>query len=328
MAIKLVEPIKSEMTEDTQGHRLYESEYLVTATLDIDPVTIRQDSRVPQRGDKYKWLMDPNLTAVEDEWAYCSQVKLSMDPVRIKDFEGEPALLWTISTTHTTKLDLNYPIFREDPLDDPPIIDGGFAPFRKFVYRDKDGNQIQNTARFPLLDPVEIDDAYDTLKISFKTAKIDLGLRQEYRGAVNSTPIWGLTARQVKLTAWRWKSVRIREDDYYVQHDLEFIISLEQMPDASIVHSSPNYGGKKGWYTVRENKGDKYYLGGAATGTKLTLYNFVTRQGEEYTDWLKSDGDEATSVAQRGYLVFAVEPEKDFTLIPGLPHPLLPGPFE
>lgn len=331
MGILSIRPIDSKLVDDDQAHRTYNSTYQVIATYDTAPFTVRYAAGIPQRGSVYVWQPASNLAPVFDAWAFCKSVTVSHNPTRVRHpGSGASCYVWTVATVHSTKLEREQPERRENPLLDPPVIDGGFSPYRKEVNFDKDGNEIENTAKFPLTPGVSIEDAYDTLSISFKTYRIDLKQRAEFRGAVNKEPIWGFDERQVKLRAWRWSAVRLFTNDYYVQHDMEFAISYEETPaEAKIANENPGaLANKKGWYTIRRNVGWEHYPDGVDGAAAADVKPVTDTKGQPLSSpaKLNDDGSQAGPNDSMKYLVFKVEPEKDFTEIEGLPDPL-PGPF-
>src|SRR5690606_11373931 len=119
--------------------------------------------------------------------------------------EEQSKRLWKVVVEHTTKggkrcAEENI----DDPLKIPPVISGSFVAYTRVAEKDKDGNPILNAAKEPFLPAPEVEDHQDTLVYDVNTAIINLALRAQFRGTVNSTPIWGLPARCVRIVQWSY----------------------------------------------------------------------------------------------------------------------------
>jgi len=317
--------LSSVLSIDAKNHRTYTSKHQVIGDYRTGPLSINDWVGVPY-GSFYSWYDDFDL------WAFCNSVKIG-DPVRIANADGraEELAKWIVTTVHSTvpsggSNDPQNNISRDNPIDDPPVISGSFSPFFKPVHRDKDGAQIMNTAKHPYTPPVEDEFDHLTLNISYNTANINLANWAAFRSTVNSTGIWGLEARQVKLKRWGWKIQYAGDQFAFIKHDFEFLISLEATPAVANVCTGSSYADKFGWYTVRPNSGMVYY----DSGTFDVDHELEFKDSEDNVittpSPLACDGDRGDPSADQKWNIFAVEKEQDFTSIPGMPNPL-PGPF-
>ena len=322
MAIHSVEAISSELTVGKGLSRTYSTTFQIISDFPAAPETVVTDSRLPQYGEPYVFFDESDI------WAFCNEIQHRTDPrkrVKMPEYGPGDMQIHTVVTTHRTQSDESPRGTRsrqESPLDDPPEISGSFTPFRRRTRNDKDRNPIQNSAKVIPEDGVEVDDAWDTLRVAINTPSIDLALRGNARGAVNSEPIWGLAARQVKLMAWNWQILQ-RGELEYVRNSFEFLISYEEFPTTN-VHKGPTDA--VGFYHLFHDTGFGYWPGGVDADPLGEYTTIGTIEGDNFEGKLASDGDKLTpQTDDPGWLIYAVEKEVDFNEF-GIPNPL-PGPF-
>lgn len=323
------QPIRSSMTLDSEFHRTYTSIYQVISGYQASPIHVGDAGGLPDFGSSYNWLGSIDL------WAFMQGATINPEPVEItwsgdagEDCEsGQRALKWFITTTHSSRPSGNSTdpnTARDNPLDDKPVISGSFVSNRVPAFRDKDGNVIQNAAGQVYLPPAEIDDSFDTLRISYNHPTLNLFQRAQSRGTVNSSSIWGLQPRMAKLVQWNYQVLRAGKALEYIRSDFEFLISYARTPSTVCVGDANKFG----WYTVLPNSGEYYYEGGSK-GDEKKRRKYMDGRDQTITDPLKLDcnGDKLTDQgAPMKWNVFKVEPEFDFNSIQGMPNPL-PGPF-
>lgn len=201
---------------------------------------------------------------------------------------------------------------KDNPVDWEWKVSGSFASYLKAVTKDWNGTAVLNSADEPFIPLPEQDDPRDVLVLEKNTANIDLSVRKQFRGAVNSLPIWGLDAREAKLMQWEfqvcWNGI-----DAYISNRFEIHIQ---------------YGG---WLFQPLDQGFREKVG-IVNG--LNDYREITVRGERIRTPALLDGAGARLLAGNNPVffdgaggnpaAFEIEPEKDFfDLFPGL----LPGPF-
>ena len=315
---KLVTPPKLKI--DEENHRNYTSQYQVIADVTDGPMAIRNANGIPAYGSSFAYESET------DTWAFCKSIDANPS-ARIKGPSGE-RIKHLVTVVHSTKPSggSNNPNNqRDDPLDEDPVIGGSFVQYSKPAHRDRNNIPILNTAKEPYTPPVEVEDAYDTLTISYNTATISLGFRAGYRNTVNSSAIWGLPKRRAKIVRWDWKILYAGTNMAYVRHDFEFHISYKEHPTQDVCTGAAN---NIGWYTTLPNSGTYYWPAGwgPAKLLKDESVKFMDKEDQPVdVGNLTCDGDDGTGNDQT-WNVFEVEYEKDFTAIPGMPDPL-PGPF-
>ena len=302
---------------DEKFHRTYTSVYQVIADTTDGPVAVANAIGIPSYGSSFSY---GNET---DFWAFCKSV--SVDHAgRIKDPQTSvERQKWLLTVTHTSvPSDTDPGKSRDNPLLDTPVVGGSFQQYIKNAYRDKDGDPIVNTAKDPYIPPPTIEDSYDTLTISFNTAFLNLSFRAGFRNTVNSSAIWNLGVRRVKMMQWNYRVLYAGSGMKYIRNDFEFLISYREHPTADVVTGNTN---EVGWFTTLPNSGYRYY----DTGTISADNEKIFKAEDVPTNTpgnLKSNGDKAAPTDNQNWNVFAIEGEKDFSTIPGMPV-ALPGPF-
>lgn len=336
------QPIDVKLKWDEKFHRTYTSRYqVITDRLD-GPLIAADSNGIPTYGYPFQW-MGGNF----DYWAFCKSADVQMEG-RIKDGTGNERIKWIVTSTHSSvpsdgSNDNQTP--RDNPLEDPPVISGTFNSSTTDAYRDKDENEIRNSA-LGLYNPTpQKDIRVDTLKISYNSANIDLGFRAQYmnEAVVNSDTIWGLQARQAKLVRWDYQVLYAGINMSYIKNNFEFHISnRETVTDSDLVCRGSDYAGLKGWYTVLPNSGEYYYDGGlpelepgeSYTPEQVAELTLAESKFMDGKDQVKSgpgkllcSGDKSPPGDPQLWNIYAIEKELDFTAIPDMPSPLLPGPF-
>lgn len=249
--------LESSLSWDEKFHRSYTSKYQVICSYTASPREAANAPGIPAYGSSYVWYSDVDL------WAFCKSVEVTPGE-RIKDPAGssEDMRVFILTVKHSSipfEGSNDGETSRENPLDDPIVISGSFSPFKRTVQLDEAGDPILNAAKFPYDPAPQIDDAYDTLRISYNTATINLAQRASFRGCVNSTGIWGLDERQAKITRWDWSILRAGNSLEYVKHTFEFLISYQQHATDPCIGPA----GKFGWYTTLPNSGSQYSPAGS-----------------------------------------------------------------
>lgn len=327
MPVLDVVPRKSVIGVAEGIERTYTSTYWVYATKDVGPLTVAATNPIPEYGDYYRWENDIDI------WATVKSIDLDYDPDEDVMWKGQPCHRFVVVVTFDSNPDSELPQIRKNPLDDPPLIGGTFDPYRRTVFRDKDDQVIENVNKQALLPGVERDDAYDTLTIQLNSPTIDLQFRAEHRGTVNELAMWGLQARQIKMTRWGWTVKRRGKSFRYVQNNFEFRISYTEHPTQNVAKGPV---GAIGWYETRPHVGFEYVeYGFDGTGTPAG-YDPTTQSSDDllvrtkkFTDGegnfvnepqpLALNGDRLEPNLPKNWVVTAVEKEKDFLLIPRMP---------
>ena len=337
--INIGHPKKTELSIDAEFHRKYTSEYQIYTDRTTDPLAVRAMEQLPQYGDVYSWY------GFVDEWAFCRDIQVTRK-AEIKDPNtADIRTLWTIKVVHDSKPTGGSNDFqgRNNPLDDPIVISGGFGVFKQEVSTDRFEEPIVNAAGDPYNPSPEVDEAVDTLSMSYNTATLNLQLRAEMIGKVNANVMWGLEPRRVKLTQWNYQVLRAGPNFEYIKHDFEFQVSFKLHPtDAALVARGPV--GVRGYYHTLPNAGEQFFKLDSPNpvldedGNPVDPPETTNRYEENMGKWevddevlnikgmLEANGTKRSSGAML-YNVFEVDEQINFGLIPGMPVASLPGPF-
>lgn len=315
-------------------HRKFQATMQVIADVWHGPLAISTASGIPAYGTPYSLIVDGNQQEY-DNWAFCDSISIEhVHRINADDGTNTPKNRWVLKLTFSsTPSDHNPSKARNNPLLDPPVSSGSFIGYRRPTHRDKDGNLIRNSAYDLYTPAVEVDDANDTLRISYNTSTIDLAFRAGFRNTVNSDSIWGLPARTVKLRQWGWRVQYAGDFFSYIRHDFEFEISYQPVPtdpNQVCIGSSLANANTYGFYTVLPNSGHAYFDEGIYTsGTdeenrieNKKRYKKVTDGEDMPTNELanlKCNGDIAPRGTNQYWNIYKVETEKDFRTIPGMP---------
>lgn len=349
--INIGHPKSTQLSVDAEYHRKYTSEYQIYTARFEDPYTTKGMEALPQYGDTYDWY------GFVDTWAFCRDITVTRK-AEIKDqTTNDIRTLWTVRVVHDSKPTGGSNDFqgRNNPLNDPIVVSGGFGVFKREVTRDRFLDDIVNAVGDPYDSPkAEVDAAVDTLSMSYNTSTIDLGLRANLIGKVNATVMWGLERRRVKLTQWNYSVQRAGPDFEYIKHDFEFQVSFEEHPNRFIARGPRQLGLEgpgdsvlplKGYYTTLPNSGELHFKEDWSIGqdtspmagpTESRLFaNRVPDNMEKFASddevvngfgQLEADGTKRESGPML-WNIFQVTGEEDFGQIERMPIIALPGPF-
>jgi len=208
------------MHRDKEGHRHYNVKWLVQAAATTEgPALVLSAAGLPTPGTPWAFGVDA------DPWAFCSP-ECNVRPQLVR----EPGVYWTVEQNFTTK-----PMKRcqettiEDPLLEPPVIEGSFAKYVRAAIKDREDVAIENSARELITDPalVERDDGKPTVLISMNVPMLDLGLVTSLMNHLNEGDMWGLDPKCVKLSDWRWQRLLYGVCNYFYRVTYEFEIDEE-----------------------------------------------------------------------------------------------------
>jgi hypothetical protein len=332
--IEVGQPKNTSLAVDADYNRKYTSEYQIYTERETSPENVRLMSGLPQYGSVYNWY------GFVDDWAFCRDIQVSRK-AEIKDPNtADIRTLWRVKVIHDSKPTGGSNDFqgRNNPLDDPIVISGGFGVFKQEVSTDRFENPIVNAAGDPYNPSPEIDEAVDTLSMSYNTATLNLQLRAEMIGKVNANIMWGLEPRRVKLTQWNYQVLRSGPNFEYIKHDFEFQVSFKLHPtEANLVARGPV--GVRGYYHTLPNAGELFFkednpqeIPGSDPPQTTNRYEENIGKWEVDDEPINVKGMLEPNGTKRAsgpmlYNVFEVDEQIDFSLIPKMPTASLPGPF-
>lgn len=189
------------MTQDAEGNREYRITYRVVTDDSLDgPSLALQTSGLPTIGSS--WQVDNE----SDPWAFC------LPTATVKPLvEDEPCFVYDIELVFSSKPPSqnqqrcnNQKI--EDPLLEPPKINGGSTKYSEEAATDRFGQFIASSSFEPIRGQVNEWDANRShIKIEFNVASFaQVQLALAMRDCVNILPLWGFARRCVKLSNVTW----------------------------------------------------------------------------------------------------------------------------
>lgn len=211
-----------------------------------------------------------------------------MQSVKVKA-RGEDGLDWLVTLTYGPYDPTQRP---ENPLDQPPNIDGDWVQFDRVVDLDTSGNAIVNSAGDPF-DPGETkNDTRPVLRVQLNQATFSLALSYANRDAVNNGTWMGAAHGIVKADPVRYQRLWHPICGWYFSCQYAFQFN----PD--------------GWHKKPLDCGFKQIVSGK-------LVNIVDQTGAPITSPAKLNGSGVVAAAGATpiYLDFQIYPEVDFSSV-------------
>lgn len=149
-----------------------------------------------------------------------------------------------------------------DPLTEPPKINGSFVKYTEEKTRGLDGNYFTNSAHERIRGPlVEFDASRLTINITINEALLGLPLKISLIDTVNSTEMWGFVERTVKLSNITWAQKFSNDCTCYYETSYEFEISPEGFDRVALDEGTKAINGKwntttGAWDTIQINGAD------------------------------------------------------------------------
>lgn len=220
---------------------------------------------------------------VHSEDAYSFITEISANRLFPDGVEWEVTVVW--GPWDTT----NNPI---NPLSMPPQFEWNIEKTSRIADVDNAGNPIQNSAKMPFADPVEVDDSRTTLRVSTNEATFNEDMPATYVDTVNNATWRSKAARTVKCESINARLNYDSTQGNYYSVVYEFAIK----PDT--------------WDVKVADVGYEYTDG-------TNHYKFMDEDGRPATSPKKLDGTNGTAIADSAdmeFLTFQVYEEKDFSV--------------
>lgn len=231
------------LTRDANGHRDYKAIFKVLCARGDGPLSALLASGLPRVGDPWSFGNEFDL------WVWCRP------DARVQQLgpEDEQGTVWTVEFTfaNTPSAELgggfgglgggggsgggfnpqrcseaNF----EDPLLEPPRVSGSFTKYTAEATHDRFGRPVLSSSLEQLRGPtVEFDRNRPTVRIeqNVLTAFQAITLPATYMDRVNSTTLWGLPPRCVKLSSASWERRYYGTCYGYYNRVLEFDIDFQ-----------------------------------------------------------------------------------------------------
>jgi len=208
---------------DKEGHREFDVTWLVQTTniLDGPAVVMHSTAGLPVIGSTYFFGNDI------DVWAFCYP---NLDVARHPDLpRGEKGYYWTVTQKFSTK-----PLSRcqdsniENPLAEPMNLSGGFNKYTYEATRDRFGNFLKSSSHEQFRGSnVERDGNRPTVSIQKNLITLPLSTFAPMVDTVNSSALWGLNKRMIKLSNVSWARKLYGTCTFYYTVTYEFDIRYD-----------------------------------------------------------------------------------------------------
>lgn len=206
-AVRLIN-VTSSISESSE--RTHQLEYEVeTDSTNDGPFTVRTAAGIP---DLYSTFSYGNEV---DAGAVCVSKN-----VRIMSPRNDYTV-WNVSCTFNSKIGsaqtstLSQGLFPQSPVDYPAVWSGSFTQFQTDVFKDKDGQPIENYVGDRYIDPpVTKDDSRPVLIVEKNFSSAQLPTWSSYRDKVNSGTWWGMAARTLKIQQVAWRQLYYKNTPY------------------------------------------------------------------------------------------------------------------
>jgi len=190
---------------DDDGYRTYPVTWQVQADVTDGPANVMQTPGLPVPGTM--WSYDADV----DVWAWCRP------GMKVKRHRGDgtqdPTVLWEVTQTFSTKRPTREQGSKQkppnervdDPLSEPAKISGGSVNYQEEQAYDRYGARIETSAREPIRGPqVEFDAGRTQIVIEQNLLNLQYDLVTAMLHTVNDAPMWGMPARFIKLSDWKF----------------------------------------------------------------------------------------------------------------------------
>jgi hypothetical protein len=205
-------------SRDDDGYREFTVTHLVKTTSVSDcPYTVMFASGLPAIGSVW------NFGTTTDFWAFCyPYMKVSLHEHKA----GDPHFWYAVDQKFSTK-----PMKRcqdtqvEDPLLEPQQVRGNFGKYTIEAVYDRNGSLIKSSSHEQIRGrQVEFDNNKPTVSITQNVASLGLSTFSQMIDTVNDGPMWGLSARMVKLSNAPWERKVYGKCHYYYTRTFDFDI--------------------------------------------------------------------------------------------------------
>ena len=297
MAGTSVEKQSWSMERDSEGHRNYKLISQVRAdNVNCGPYTVMLTAGLATIGST--WAVGGEV----DGWAFCYP-DMKITP----KLDGEQGAYWQVEQKFSTK-----PLSRcqtatiENPLLEPQKVSGSFVRYTKEIDRDKDGTKLVYSSHEPITGSiVEFDAHRATVRVEQNVGVLGIYSFTQMMNRVNSSPMWGLNARMVKLSNVSWERKVWGTCTFYYTRAFEFdvdfntfdrevfdqgrwVLNGEWINGAWVLKnidgSPPNPNNSLHFIPFRSARGDPGFTHLNGAGLPVTSSNAATRTLQYYLE--------------------------------------------
>lgn len=200
-------------------HRDYGITWLVETSDPLDgPAIVANAIGLPSPGSVWQQGND------YDPWAYCWP-DWTIEPV----IDKEPSCLWTVGQTFSTKpLQLCMETQYQNPLQEPPKINGGWTKYTEELRLDRFGYPVKSSSHETIRGSyLEFDENRPNAQIEYNTLFFPTRFYAPFMNTVNDSPIWGFEPRCVKLANFSWQRQLYGACFFYYTVKVEFEVNTK-----------------------------------------------------------------------------------------------------
>lgn len=256
--------VKWSMTRDNEGHRDYRITHKVETTSALDgPATVLLATGLPTIGSFWNYGNDL------DQSATCKP-DATVRPM----IDRERNRLWEVEQLFSTRpSDRCQDDTIENPLDEPMKLSGSFLKYTKEAQRDRNGKLILSSS-WERIVGLERDYGRPQVVIEQNVPTLGLETFSQMIDFVNDSPMWGLSARCVKLSDCQWQRKHYGTCFFFYTRRLVFDIRYDtfDISDAA-------------------DRGFRVYKGSGGTDNPANFEHYKDGKGENVTTPVMLDGN-------------------------------------
>jgi len=291
-------------------HRTYTLTNLVSAALTDGPYTVANTSGLPTPRVS-TW----SQSGETDSNAVCLP---GLDAEIYSYKPGEASITWKVKQKFSTNVPKLGPSTAavNNPLLFTTQTSGGTSSETVQAYYDLDEKIIQSSSQESLLGPeTSYREGRPTVHLLQHTALLGLGLASSMVFKVNSTPMWGLAKRKIKLENFGWSIKYFGVSSKYYERRFDFIINYDTW-DREI----PDKGTKA---LGNRDKDKKWVVPANPDPTKQGKFNrYTDENGNHTTCFLNGKGEPADGEATAAKITIKKHSEINFFTLGGIPATL------
>jgi len=304
------------MDRNDEGQRTYTITHKVVTDTSLDgPQVVLNTPGLPLPGSI--WAYDNDI----DAWAFCTGfMKIQKAPGNLKD---NPVRNWRVTQKFSTIVPQRCNSTNIDnPLLEPMGVSGSFVKYTREATQDKDGNPIENSAHEMIRGPiVEFDANRPTVKITQNVATLGLDVFSGMVDTVNDAPLWGLSARKIKLSNVSWERLYHGNCFAYYSRAFDFDVDFNTFDRVALDEGTKALGRLDTTTGTWDSTSD------FATGVPLDATNplhftrYKDKHGENARVILDGSGVPITTMASAGTITIQKYAESNFLTL-GIPTSL------
>ena len=310
MATKIIGRHGWSLSKGDDYHRTYTLTNLVSAALTDGPLTVANTSGLPTPRVS-TW----SQSGETDSNAVCLP---GLDAEIYSYKPGEASITWKVKQKFSTNVPKLGPCTAavNNPLLFTTQTSGGTSSETVQAVFDLDGELIQSSSQEELLGPeTSYREGRPTVQLIQHTALLGLSSVARAVFRVNSTPMWGLAKRKIKLENFSWSIKYFGVNSKYYERRFDFIINYETW-DRKIPDKGTRALGNR-------DRDKKWVVPAGADKTKQGEFNrYTDENGNHTTCYLDGTGRPSVGYSDAAKITIKKHSEINFFTLGGIPATL------